>query len=670
MTRWARVLAAIAAVSAIVAVGIPASAATPDGGADAVVWAAAQDGAPKYPTVHIDWDIPITMSDGTVLEANVYRPADAAGRPVDERTPTIVNMTPYTKLVSMIADSAQSVPGLSDALIGFARDFDLSGTGFSGITDLTKALAGGFPRNFAVDRKLIQSGYSQVVVDVRGTGFSQGVWEVFQRREQLDTVEVIDWTAAQPWSTGNIGMSGVSYSGINQLQAAAQRPEHLKAIFPVVPGNDLLRDIIAPGGGFGLGFLIPWLTLVNTMKFVPDVSALAAGNFDWKWAADRASSPLTFLDYVFAALATQTIDQVPPNLAALLDDGSSIRQDWLGDPSRIAVPTFVVGGWHDLFANGEPRVYNAIALPPGQKQLLMGDNYHINVGVDFGKPGFPPRTDVLAHAWYDKWLKGIDNGIEDYGPVTLFQQGGGWTTTSSYPRPGVGYERQYLSSAPSGTTTTSLHDGSLTPGVPADTQRLTVGPGVTSLCSSDGALISAGLTAILPGCARDERPHELNGLTFTGAPVAEPTLISGPLTVHLNTVHDASDGYWTVTVNDVYPDGRSEVLSTGQLTSSLRAVDPARSAYAPTGDLVDPFHPLTLASRQPVIPDAPTQLDVGAVPTDAVLQPGHRLRVDVFASNFPKGLLLRPLLNESRLAPQHLQLDPNAPSYVVLPVVR
>lgn len=85
---------------------------------------------------------------------------------------------------------------------------------------------------------------------------------------------------------------------------------------------------------------------------------------------------------------------------------------------------------------------------------------------------------------------------------------------------------------------------------------------------------------------------------------------------------------------------------------------------------MDPFHPLTLASRQPVIPNAPTQLDVGAVPTDAVLQPGHRLRVDVFASNFPKGLLLRPLLNESRLAPQHLQLDPNAPSYVVLPVVR
>ena len=143
------------------------------------------------------------MTDGTVLKANVYSARGPGGTSDRGEDATIVHMTPYTKLVSMVADSAQSVPGLSDALIGFARDFDLSGTGFSGITELTKALAGGFPRNFAVDRKLIQSGYSQVVVDVRGTGFSHGVWEVFQRREQIDTVEVIDWAAAQPWSTAH-----------------------------------------------------------------------------------------------------------------------------------------------------------------------------------------------------------------------------------------------------------------------------------------------------------------------------------------------------------------------------------------------------------------------------------------------------------------------------------
>src|SRR5690606_13630333 len=81
------------------AVATPAVAG-PDGGAAGVSWAATHDGAQQYPKIHIEWDVPITMSDGTVLKGNVYRPADESGRPVDTKTPTIVNMTPYTKLVS------------------------------------------------------------------------------------------------------------------------------------------------------------------------------------------------------------------------------------------------------------------------------------------------------------------------------------------------------------------------------------------------------------------------------------------------------------------------------------------------------------------------------------------------------------------------------------------
>ena len=81
------------------------------------------------------------------------------------------------------------------------------------------------------DYDLIRSGYTQVVVDVRGTGFSQGKWQTFKSREQKDTVEVINWAARQKWSDGKIGMSGVSYSGINQIYAAKMAPKALKAIF-------------------------------------------------------------------------------------------------------------------------------------------------------------------------------------------------------------------------------------------------------------------------------------------------------------------------------------------------------------------------------------------------------------------------------------------------------
>jgi len=86
--------------------------------------------------------------------------------------------------------------------------------------------------------------------------------------------------------------------------------------------------------------------------------------------------------------------------------------------------------------------------------------------------------------------------------------------------------------------------------------------------------------------------------------------------------------------------------------------------------VVSPSYSLTLDSRRPIDPGTPTELDVGLNPTQAVLKPGHRLRVDVYAANLPKGMLLGPLLRESELKPQHLQLDPERPSFVTVPVSR
>ncbi|MFB7721630.1 CocE/NonD family hydrolase [Nocardia sp. NPDC056100] len=660
------VLALLTAAVTVGALATPVAATAPDGGELGVAWTAAQD-APLYPNVHIDWDVPITMSDGTVLKANVYRPMDAQGRIVDTPLPTIVNLTPYTKLVSNIVDSALSIPVLPDILTNFLAGFDLSSAGLGGLTELTKVLPGGGARLFAADRKLVQSGYTQVVADVRGTGFSEGVWQVFQEREQLDSVEVIDWASRQSWSDGKVGMSGISYSAINQVHAAEHHPDALKAIFPVEPGSDLVRDVLATGGALGFGFIPPWLLGVNFLKLMPDLTALFSGNFDWKWLADRSQSPMTFFDYIIQALTVQSVPEIPDNLKSLLETNSSLRQGWLGHPDQVRVPTMIYGGWHDIFTYSEPRIYNAIPLPPGQKQLVMGDTYHANPGSGFGAPGAPPRLDVLQRTWFDKWLKGIDNGIDGYGPVTLFQQGGSWTTAGEFPRPEADYRRLYLSGAPSGTTNASLHDGSLTT-EPGAAQRLTVGPGLMSLCSRDSAQSTAGITAILDICAKDARPMELNGLTFTSPPVAEPTIVSGPVSVHLNTVLDATDGYWSATLNDVGPDGSSKVLTSGQLTASLRKVDDTRSSRSANGDYTDPYPYLTLDTREPLVPGQPTQLDLGLTATDAVLQPGHRLRVDVFAFNFPRGLPLRPLLNESQLLPQHIDIDPSAPSWVNVPL--
>ncbi|MEV0299356.1 CocE/NonD family hydrolase [Nocardia sp. NPDC050710] len=641
--------------------------AEPDGGALGAQWTATHDGPRVYPNVHIDWDVPIAMSDGTVLKGNVYRPADAAGRAIDEQTPTIVNLTPYTKLTSNLADSALSTPVLGDALMDLFRNFDLSGLGLGGITEMTKALPAGVGRAFGVDRKLVQSGYTQVVVDVRGTGFSQGIWQVFGEREQQDGVEVVNWAAGQSWSNGKVGMNGISYSAINQLQTAERRPDALRAIFPIVPGSDLLRDIAATGGGVGVGFLPLWLLAVNGTKLIPDVQSVLTGTFDWKWLADRVQDPMTFFHYLIAALTVPSVDEIPENLVSLLQDGTPIRNAWLGHPERIDIPTFVYGGWHDIFTYSSPRVFNAVDVPAGQKKLIMGDTYHLTTGSGLGLPGGPPRLDVLQRAWFDRWLKDIDNGIDSYDDVTMWQQGGGWSSSAEFPRAGADYRRLYFDAASSGTAR-SVHDGTLA-AAPAGPARLTVAPGLLGLCSRDSATGTAGATAALDICAKDARISEAEALTFTSAPVAEPTVISGPIAAHLNTVLDATDGYWSVTVNDVAPDGRSTVWTSGQLQASLRMVDDAKSGRSPNGDYTDPYPILTLATRQPMVPGEPTTVDIGLPATDGVLLPGHRLRVDIFALNLPRGLPLRPLLNESGLAPQHLELDPNRPSWINIPVL-
>ncbi|MCK8613863.1 CocE/NonD family hydrolase [Gordonia sp. C13] len=661
----------IALVAVLVAPTVVAGAAPsgPTGGSAAARWAASHDGPQPYAGVNVSWDVPIRMSDGTVLRANVYRPADARERPTSTKTPVIVNMTPYTKLVSSIGSAVTQHPVLEPFLLQLARSINLSGTPIDGINDIAHTIRDGGAKTFLVDFDLVRSGYTQVVVDVRGTGFSQGKWDVFQDREQRDTVEVIDWASKQRWSNGKVGMSGVSYSAINQIQAANKNPKALKAIFPVEPGGDLIRDIVAPGGALGVGFLPLWLTLVNTTKMVPNVASMLNGTFDWKWLADRIADPLTFYPQLLAGLFTPDIASVPPELKELLETDSGPRTAWLDRAEKITTPTFIYGGWFDLFTNSEVRMYNKIPLPPGKKQLIMGDGYHLTIGGgQQGRAGTPPRLDVLQKAWFDKWLKGIDNGIDSYGPVNLKQVGDSWITAQQFPRAGMERQRLYLSDRRSGTAPYAVRDGSLTPTAPQSRARMTIAPGLAPVCSRDAAQQMAGALAIFPGCSDDARISERAALSFTTPPLTTTRSVSGYSNVRLNTVLDATDGYWTATLNDVAPDGTSKVITSGQVVSSLRGYDRAASQFAPNGDVIDPFYNLTLSTRQRVAPGRPVSVDIGLLPTEAIVKPGHRLRVDVFAMNFPRGLPLRPLLNESGLKAQHIQLDPNRPSFVNLPL--
>ncbi len=625
-----------------------------DGGQHAQQWAAV---AQEYPGIAVAEDVEIPMSDGTILRATVYRPADAAGNPIAEPLPALLNLTPYTRLVDTLVDAVTEHPELRPLLDSVIADASLWDAPLDGLHELAQVIPGGGARLLGINRDLIRSGYVQVIADVRGTGYSQGAWQVLQGREQQDSLEILDWISKQDWSNGDTAMAGISYSAINSLQAAALRPPSLKAVFAVEPAEDLAHDIVMTGGAGGVGFMPLWIALVNGLKFLPSLDALLTGQFDPAWLADRFADPLV--------MGPELVE------AALLGSGPAAHDGafYAGiNPAieNIAVPTFVVGAYHDIFSRGQARVFERLQLPAARKKLLMGQNYHINPGYRTGGPGQPPTLDTLESAWFDRWVRGVPNGIENYGPIISDQMGGGWTATTALPRPGSQPRKLYLDAAASGTAPHAAHDGSLGD-APAGPARLSIGPGVQNACSRDAALGTAGLLTILGAqCTRDNRTAETEALTFTSEPFGTTTSVSGPMNLRLVTTTDLPEGMWHVTVQDVAPDGTSTTLTSGGLLSSRRAIDQARSTTTANGDYLDAVHPLTRGSVQPVIPGQRTVLDIDLRHTDALLEPGHRLRVSVAAGNPVRYLPLLPSLAATGLQPQHIELDPAAPSWLLL----
>ena len=628
----------------------------PSGGDAAAAWAAIVREEPRYPRVSVSANVRIPMSDGTALRAYVIRPADASGKAVTGSFPTVLNLTPYNKLLIKSIDTILETPVLGRAIRAFSSAFDLTGTRFDGITEITRVVAGGAADLLSVNRHLVRSGYVQMIVDVRGTGSSSGTWDVLGTREQLDSLEVIDWARRQYWCNGRVGMAGISYSAINALQAAAKQPAGLDAIFAVEGSVDIVREIFATGGATS-AFIPLWLTAVNALKWAP-----AIGGIDtFTWLRDRTLSPATNLFDLAKGFVTGRDsriydDEYYDTIDAAIED--------------IAVPTFLYGCWHDIFGGSAPDIYNRLSLERGSKQLLVGDGYHGNPGIGFGEPGFPPRLDMLERAWFDKWLRDIDNGIENYGPVTLRQQGGNWTAHGRFPAPRAQPRRLYLSATPSGTAAHAVADGSLTTEPATSRDILTVRPSLRAVVSRDTTQVLAGVTAVLGGgFTYDNRFAEGAAVTFTTGPAESDAVLSGPMNLHLRVVCHAREALWAIMICDVAPDGTSTVLSNGALLASRRAVDDERSLFAPNGDYTRPYHPLTEAALLPVPIGEPIVLDIDILTTEAVIATGHRLRVDVFATDTPRFIPILPDLLRTRLRKQDISIDPESPSYLVVPIL-
>jgi putative CocE/NonD family hydrolase len=572
-------------------------------------------GPDRYPGMVLERDHPIVMRDGVKLFADVYRPAQADGTAAPGKFPTILTITAYNKL--------------------------------SGVA--------------SVEELFVRHGYNHVVVDARGTGSSEGTWESWGEPERRDYPDVVEWAAHQPWSDGRTGMYGNSYMAFTQIMAAAYQPPSLKAIVPIIPADDTYRDITWLGGNISPGFVPLWLGLVTALKVIPPTYTASDPVQAAKVLGERGTTGARFPV------------MTPADALAGGDggyDGPFYQERSPGHyANRIDVPTLMAGGWFDIFQRGTPRLYDKLPLPDSKKKLLMGPWYHITAGEGLGQEGTPPNLNVLALAWFERWIRGVDNGIDKFPNVSLYQLGADrWETTDSWPRRDVEWQRWYLRGEKSGSAQ-SLNDGSLsTTPPPAERSDSGVLDNPNGTCSRSIVQWSAGIERI-PGCETDNRVQELTALTYTTEPMRQPLHISGPIGLTLRGSANTTDSSWTAILTDVAPDGTSTQITAGWLRAAMRQLDEKQSVRAPNGDVVVPYHPFTKESERPLAPDEVATLNIEIFNTNLVLQPGHRLRLTINGTDAPNHQPTVP--NQLRTAGQihEVHYGPKEPSFLTLPIV-
>jgi putative CocE/NonD family hydrolase len=566
-----------------------------------------------YPNTVTDNNQFLTMADGTRLAASVTFPADANGNAVSGKFPVILTQTGYNK------DIGAQVP----------------------------ELGGG-------NTYLVTHGYIHVVVDTRGTGRSEGEWTAFGNTEQADYYPTVDWAATQPWSDGRVGLYGASLLAITAVLTAEKQHPAVKAMFPIVPMGDGYRDIVFNGGQVDVGFIPLWLLLVTGLSAI-----------DTSFYQDPGEALTAELEHVLSAV---TNFQVPLLLQAVAGDPSTVydgdfwtqRSPIEGTP-KVGVPTFIVGGLHDIFQRGEPNLYEQLKGHVPAK-LLIGPWTHIQAAAGSGLPADGvPVLDHIALQWFDQYEKGMSAGADRLPNVTQYLWGHGhFVTASDWPNPQAAAQDWYLHG-----------DQSLSAVQPAAGEAATqvLQEPLEGICSESTAQWTAGLLGLLSlPCFTNDNLAETLELKYDSAPMAQDFYLNGPLMADLWVSTTALDAGVAVRVDDVDGSGNAFALSNGLQTVSMRKLDTTRSRTL-DGELIQPWHSYTQDSVQSVAPGDLAEIQVEIFPTSAVIAKGHKLRIAVGASDFPHGLPPLPDLVQSLAGVLSIHSDAAHPSKVVLPVV-
>jgi putative CocE/NonD family hydrolase len=531
------------------------------------------------------------MRDGVHLAANVFLPAEHG------RFPVILERTPYNKAMALSANY----------------------------------------------QALLDHGYAVVLEDVRGRYESEGTFDPLHQ-EGADGEDTLNWIASQPWSDGKIGMTGGSYRGIVQWKAALLDNPHLKAIFPVVSGDDDYRDrYYSTGGAMKLGQRLEWMSEnLNVPGYHPD------------FAKYVLHLPLATSDVAATGQRSRMFQQVVTHPA--FDDfwrGISTREQ-IG---RVKVPVFAVGGWYDNFVEGDLDAFAALHKVSGLNRILVGPWPH-NMSVPlpeghFGSQAGAPVRRYLVE-WFDQWLMGKDTELVSEPPVRLFLMGANrWVDEREWPPAEARARRFFLDSA--GHANSAAGDGSLLERTPARRAQDGYVFDPRDPVPTRGGAVCCN-PKVFPWGPMDQRPVEQRRdvLVYTSGPLKEDLEAIGPVQVVLYVSSSARDTDFTAKLVDVFPDGYARNLTDGILRMRYRN---------------------SLSQPEPLTPGGVYRVTVDAGVTGNVFLKGHRIRVEVASSNFPRfdrnPNTGGPVAQETRLlkASQTVYHDREHPSQLVLMVM-
>ncbi|MDE0593441.1 MAG: CocE/NonD family hydrolase [Dehalococcoidia bacterium] len=586
-------------------------------------------------------NVMVPMRDGVRLATDVYRPADENGNAVEGRFPVIVGRTSYDK---------------SNPVIWIE----------------------------AVANAFVPRGYVVVLQDLRGRGDSEGTGDYFHtanQKEGLDGYDTIEWAAGQPWSYGKVGMVGASHGGIVQNMASLYRPPHLAALWVDVAPTNAFRWEVRQGGAMALH-------MYGALYLHGYDSQEIAGNSEAIERIEHGAERLSEEIWKQPFTEGRTPISVVPNLEKVLmhyyRDGS--YTDWWKQESldhaqhydRMAdIPAVYSSGWYDPFAAETSEQFAHMAKKNTSPQrLILGPWNHVSMrgkGASFvGEVDFGPTAnwgDEVLNAerfrWFDRWLKGVETGVENDDPVRIFvmgggegdfdaggriRHGGGWRVEQEWPLDRAVETAYYLSADGGLGVSSPIADSGETSWVHDPENPVpSISGNVTGFYEwivlpddLDGAYVPqrARMRSLIPDGPIHQKERESTVVpadrepgipalladradvnVFQTEPLEDAVEVTGPMMVNLWISSDAIDTDFTAKLIDVYPP--SEEYPEG---FHLPLEDSIRRARFRDG----------FAGEELMTPEEVYELQIELPPVSNRFVKGHRIRLDISSSNFPR----------------------------------